>query len=152
MSPNSIIAPPPEKDLLAEVVDQQSPTVRPEGVARSRSQRPEDTAPRGRNWLSDALLEMSPTRPGQRTLDFVLSLSMHALLLVTLVLIPLFFTEALDLKKFTQTFLVAPPPPPPPPPPASPAIVKAVAPKRVDRKSTRLNSSHIQKSRMPSSA
>ncbi len=75
---------------------------------------------------------MSSTRPGRRTLDFFLSLFLHALLLSSLVLIPLFFTEAIDLKHFTQTFLVAPPPPPPPLPPASPAIAKVPsAPRRV---------------------
>ncbi len=47
-----------------------------------------------------------------------------------LVLIPLIYTEALDPRACSATFLVAPPPPPPPPPP--PAIVKTVkAPKIV---------------------
>jgi len=74
--------------------------------------------------FEEALLEMSKSRPGRRTLDFVTSLAVHILLIATFILIPLYYTEAIDLKQFTQTFLVAPPPPPPPPPPAAPSILK----------------------------
>ncbi len=128
MSPYPI-APPSDEELLAEAVEQQSQAARTEQVAPSSGQRPVITAPRGKNWLSEAMLDMSPTRPGRRTVDFVLSLLVHAIFLGTLLLIPLYFTEAIDLKQFTQTFLVAPPPPPPP---ASPAIARvASARKRV---------------------
>jgi protein TonB len=64
----------------------------------------------------DALLEMSSTRPRRRTADFVLAVVFHAVVLATLLLVPLYFTEQLDLTHFTQTFLVVPPPPPPPAP------------------------------------
>ena len=52
---------------------------------------------------------------------------------------------------------VTTPPAVAPPPPASPSAARSAATvrkpaKKTDRKSTRLNSSHIQKSRMPSSA
>ena len=77
--------------------------------------------------FAEALLDLSDTRPGRRTLDFVASLVVHTLLISTLILIPLYFTEAIDLKQFTQTFLVAPPPPPPPPPPAAPTVLKVRA-------------------------
>ncbi len=80
--------------------------------------------------FSGSLLELSSTRPGRRAMDFFLSVLIHGSLLVALVLIPLYFTEAIDLKQFTQTLLVAPPPPPPPP--ATPVITQARAiPKRV---------------------
>ncbi len=125
-------AAPPSEEILAEVIEQQTKTASPQRVAPSSSQQSVLPAPRGRNWLSESLLEMSPTCPGRRTVDFVLSLIVHAIFLGTLLLIPLYFTEAIDLKQFTQTFLVAPPPPPPPPPPASPVIAKvASAPKRI---------------------
>ncbi len=74
--------------------------------------------------FAEALLEASPTRPPHRTFDVVVSLMIHSVLIGILILLPLLFTEAIDLKQFTQTMLVAPPPPPPPPPPAAPAIVK----------------------------
>jgi protein TonB len=80
--------------------------------------------------FSEALLEMSTTRPGRRTFDFIASIFIHALFLGVLLMIPLYFTEGIDLKQFTQTLLVAPPPPPPPPP-AAPAVVKVVAARRV---------------------
>jgi protein TonB len=79
--------------------------------------------------FSEALLEMSTTRPGRRTFDFIASIFIHAIFLGTLLMIPLYFTEAIDLTQFTRTLLVAPPPPPPPPP-AAPAIVKQVVPAR----------------------
>ena len=54
--------------------------------------------------FEEALLEMSKTRPGRRTLDFVTSLAVHILLIATFILIPLYYTEAIDLKQFTQTW------------------------------------------------
>ncbi len=119
-------APPPELEVL-EHPDEQKP---------DREQRPEfepgrEGGPR-HVLFADSLLDLSTTRPRQRTLDFVLSMIVHAIFLGTLILLPLYFTDAIDLKQFTQTFLVAPPPPPPPPPPPEQAIVKmAPGPRRV---------------------
>jgi periplasmic protein TonB len=87
-------------------------------------------APRGANWLSEALLEMSPTRPQRRLRDVLSSVILHVLILGVAILVPLYFTEGIDLKQFTQTLLVAPPPPPPPP--AAPMVAKqASMPRRV---------------------
>jgi len=131
MSPYPI-APPSQEEILAEVIEQEVKATPPKQAAPSPAQRSAIMAPRGKNWLSEAMLDMSPTRPGRRTLDFVLSLIVHVIFLGILLLIPLYFTEAIDLKQFTQTFLVAPPPPPPPPAPASPVIARvASAPKRI---------------------
>jgi periplasmic protein TonB len=90
-------------------------------------------APRPYHLFEEALLEMSTTRPGHRTTDFVLSVMIHGVLLATLLLIPLYFTEGIDLTHFYQTILVAPPPPPPPPPPVAQVISKgkAAPPRRV---------------------
>jgi periplasmic protein TonB len=77
--------------------------------------------------FSEALLDMSTTRPGRRTFDFIASIFIHALFLGILLMIPFYFTEGIDLTQFTRTLLVAPPPPPPPPP-AAPAVVKQVVP------------------------
>jgi len=81
--------------------------------------------------FADALLELSTTQPRQRTLDLVISLLIHFVILTIAILLPLYFTEAIDMKQFSRTLLVAPPPPPPPPPPAAPAVVRVSAPKRV---------------------
>ena len=79
----------------------------------------------GANWLSEALLDMSPTRPRRTTRDVLSSAVLHILILGVAILLPLYFSESIDLKQFTQTLLVAPPPPPPPP--AAPAVAKQVA-------------------------
>jgi protein TonB len=136
------IAPPPEEEALREVVEEWKRQQKPgqaDGLSPARGpveeeppRREKVTAHAPRELFSESLLEMSTTRPGRRTFDFIASLFVHSLLVAALLLIPLYFTEAIDLKQFTQTFLVAPPPPPPPPPPAAPAIVKvASAPRRV---------------------
>jgi len=85
---------------------------------------------RERNVFAEALLEMSPTRPKQSGKRVAYSVLIHTLVLVALILPPLYFTDTINLKQFTQTLLVAPPPPPPPPP-APQAVVKAVAPRHV---------------------
>ena len=51
--------------------------------------------------------------------------NLQSLLLGTVLIIPLMFTEALP-KQQLLTFLVAPPPPPPPPPPAAAAPAQVV--------------------------
>ena len=147
MAPHPSVAPPAEEaeqDTLEQV---HGTWPEPEGPSRGTQpqagpptasgstfpeQMPAGRIPPTRVWLAEALLEQSPTRPGRRTWDLFLSLLLHAIFIATLILIPLYFTEAIDLKQFTQTFLLAPPPPPPPPPPASPMIAKvSSAPKRI---------------------
>ena len=117
MAPNSTLAPPEEGLKPSPSVAQIRSTRLPPIQLGSRADDPR------RQLFAESLLELSETRPGRRTLDFATSMTVHALLIATLILIPLYFTEAIDLKQFTQTFLVAPPPPPPPPP-AAPAVLK----------------------------
>lgn len=59
---------------------------------------------------------------------FFLSFCVQTLLLGILILIPLIYTEAIDLKQFSSTLLVAPPPPPPPPPPPTAQPIARVRP------------------------
>ena len=80
--------------------------------------------------FSDSLLELSSTRPKNSGKRVFYSVLIHTLVLLALILPPLYFTDTINLKQFTQTMLVAPPPPPPPPP-APQALIKAVAPKHV---------------------
>jgi protein TonB len=89
------------------------------------------TAHRAHAIFEETLLEMSTTRPQKRAVDFFVSVFAHAAAITILILLPLYFTEAIDLKQFTQTLLVAPPPPPPPPPPASPTVVKVRPSRRI---------------------
>ncbi len=146
MSPYPI-APPPEEQTQLELKEELSQVQRPSPPQRAEPgpvapeaeaapapgiQRRSGASHAQRALFSEALLGSSSTRPGRRTFDFILSVSLHGLFLATLLLIPLYFTEALDLKQFTKTLLVAPPPPPPPPPPAAPVVTRiASAPRRV---------------------
>ncbi len=125
---------PPQEEASLELAEEWKKTLEPEHPSAEPNAPQDGSKPpvedRKQALFSGSLLELSSTRPGRRTVDFFFSLVLHGLFLGVLLLIPLYFTEALDLKQFTQTFLVAPPPPPPPP--AAPPIVKAASvPRRV---------------------
>ncbi len=61
-----------------------------------------------------AMLDMPLSRQERRNpLEWLASLSFHAIFIGALLAAPLYFTDALDMKSFSQTFLVGPPPPPP---------------------------------------
>ena len=125
MTPHTVAPPPEEEALHAASEEERQPSKAADAGYASQSWH------YSHGLFHDSLLELSTTRPRQRTLDFILSMTFHTIFLGTLILVPLFFTEAIDLKKFATTLLVAPPPPPPPPP-ASPAIARIKTPiKRV---------------------
>lgn len=90
-----------------------------------------DAVRRRNDLFSEALLEMSSTRPQRRTQDLVISVVFHAAVLIALILPSLYFTDTIDLKRFAQTLLVAPPPPPPPAPMAQSVAKVTPAPRRV---------------------
>jgi periplasmic protein TonB len=79
----------------------------------------------------DSLLELSDSRPKGATHRVAFSVVAHIALLTLVLWIPLYFTDALDISAFTQTFLVAPPPPPAPPPAPARTPARAAAPHRV---------------------
>jgi periplasmic protein TonB len=80
--------------------------------------------------LAEAMLENSPTRPPRPTADFIVSAAVQTIFLTGLLLLPLYFTEAIDIHQFNKTLLVAPAPPAPPPPLASLLVARPAAPKR----------------------
>jgi protein TonB len=83
-------------------------------------------APR-KKLFAESILENSPTRPVRRARDFVVSATVQLLLLAALLLLPLYFTQAIDVHQFNKTLLVVPPPAPPPP--QLPASARSVASK-----------------------
>lgn len=117
MAPNTTLEPPP-------VQEAQKQEKQPQYAARKPQAEPAERI-RTRNWLNEALLENSTSRPKRTVWNYIVSVVVQGMILLTMILLPLYFTEAIDLKQFTTTFLVAPPPPPPPPPPVTQAIVKA---------------------------
>lgn len=130
MARNVTLEAPPQEVLSPGAPDQKKEPVKPTRRAGERSD-PLQSA-RRHELFREVLLEMSSTRPGRRTLDFIVSLVFHTVVLTLIILVPLAYTETIDLHAFTRTFLVAPPPPPPPPPPAAAAVAKvAKAPRRV---------------------
>ena len=77
--------------------------------------------------FAEAMLENSPTRPPRRARDFVVSATVQLFLLATLLLLPLYFSQAIDVHQFNKTLLVVPPPAPAPPP--APVSARSVASK-----------------------
>jgi periplasmic protein TonB len=80
--------------------------------------------------LVEAMLENSPTRPPRRMADFIVSATAQTIFLTGLLLLPLYFTEAIDIHQFNRSLLVAPVPPAAPPPPSSLPVARSAAPKR----------------------
>lgn len=69
--------------------------------------------------LSAGMLENNRMKHPKGAVDFLISATAHSLLLAVAILVPLYFTDAIDIHNLETTYLVAPvPPPPPPPPPA----------------------------------
>jgi periplasmic protein TonB len=66
--------------------------------------------------LSAGLLENNRMKRPKTAIDFFVSVTGHGLLVAAVILLPLYFSNALDLRPMETTYLVAPPPPPPPAP------------------------------------
>jgi periplasmic protein TonB len=75
--------------------------------------------------FADALLESGADQRKRRASATVVSVIVQCLLVATIILIPLWFTDALPQQQLV-TFLVAPPPPPPPAPAAPEAATRKV--------------------------
>jgi protein TonB len=74
------------------------------------------------NLFAEALLEAASTHQKRHPLKWLASLGAHVAVLTLLLLLPLYFSQGLDLHRFNVTMLTAPLPPaaaPPPPPPAA---------------------------------
>jgi periplasmic protein TonB len=68
--------------------------------------------------FDDLLLENPHLKRPRRWIDVLVSLAGQAAFIIFLILIPLYYTQGLNIPKFEKTFLISPPPPPPPPPSA----------------------------------
>jgi periplasmic protein TonB len=89
----------------------------PPKVSRKPERREVDERPVD-DTFTKALLEL-PTEYGRRNpLEWGISLVVHGIILAALIITPLLFTQAIDLKALQNTWIIAPAPPPPAPPPA----------------------------------
>ena len=85
------------------------------------------TPAKAQETILNALLKV-PWTQHRNPWDWTVSLIIHAIIVLALVILPLYFTQVIDFHEFQTTFLVAPAPPSPPPPPQS--VMKAIkAPK-----------------------
>lgn len=76
----------------------------------------------------DVLVERPEQEGKRRALTTFSSLVVHTLVVAMALVIPLMYTEVIDIRQLSETWLVAPPPAPPPPPPAPAA---AMQPRRI---------------------
>jgi periplasmic protein TonB len=89
----------------------------------------EDIAVPVKDLFKSALIEKNQMSAGSRTAEVVISVLLHVVVILTPILLSLFYTDTINLKQFTATLLVAPPPPPPPP--AAAPVVKVMPVHRV---------------------
>ena len=76
--------------------------------------------------FAEALLENSSTRQRRSPMDWAISFVIHFTILILALLIPLYFSQSIDMKRLETTLLVAPMPPMAPPPPAPPSVARSV--------------------------
>ena len=79
--------------------------------------------------FTKALLELPCEYKHRNPMEWAFSLVVHVAVIAALIIVPLYFTQAIDLKAFQTNWLVAPAPPGPPPPPpvATVRVMKSVA-------------------------
>lgn len=84
-----------------------------------------------RDPFLEALLALPSAQQRRRNpIDWAASLLVHLVVIASIIAIPLYYTDSIDLRAFAITALVAAPPPPPPPPPPGGGIAKqAMKPK-----------------------
>lgn len=66
--------------------------------------------------FAEGMVENFHLQKPRTWMDFVVSALGHSFVVAVLILLPLYFTQAINMPQFEKTLLVAPPPPPPPPP------------------------------------
>src|SRR5579862_5219967 len=71
--------------------------------------------------FKEALLERVSLSRQNKPAEWMLSIVVHSVVISILLILPLFYTHVLDMKKFEVTYLTAPLPPGAPPPPLPPA-------------------------------
>src|SRR5580658_1965514 len=81
----------------------------------------------GEEPFKEALLEKTFATHKRSPLDWAIAVAVHAAIVAAVIIIPLLFSQTIDLTHFQATYLISPAPPmapPPPPPPAGPAAAR----------------------------
>ena len=79
------------------------------GAARPSVLLPPSAGTEGQAFFDGALLDNAVHK--RKTADWLISLTVHAAIVAALIVVPLFFTQALDLTRSEITYLAPPPPP-----------------------------------------
>jgi periplasmic protein TonB len=80
-------------------------------------------------FFQSSMIENNRIKSGSKTMDFLIALTVNAVILAGPILAGLIYTDTLNLKQFQNTFLIAPPPPPPPPAPGVVQVQAAPVPR-----------------------
>ena len=80
--------------------------------------------------FDDALLNKAALGRKRSAAEWLISFGIHAAIVAATVIVPVYFTQAIDLHQLELTYLVVPPLPPAPPPPVAIAA-QSTMPKRV---------------------
>ena len=75
------------------------------------------------NVFDEALLGKSSLGHQRSPAEWLISVAVHAAIVAALLIVPLFYTQVIDLQQFENTYLAAPPTPVPPPPPPPVGVV-----------------------------
>jgi len=118
-------------EILPDVHAEHVITLPPRAASPQPRSAPEYSRASGGSFLQGALLESHHVKSSSKTLDLLVALTFHAVVIGVPILLGLFYTATLSPKEFATMLLVAPPPPPPPPPAPAAAIVARQAPKHV---------------------
>ena len=83
--------------------------------------------PQAVDTFMKAMLELPSEYKHRNPLEWVCAALFHAVVIAALIIAPLYFTDAIDLRAFQNTWLAEPAPPgPPPPPAAAPQVQRAM--------------------------
>lgn len=100
--------------------------------AQSRAEIPVPSSTEAQERVLNALLDSALHNERRHPLEWAASVVVHGVLLAALIIVPMLFTQAIDLRALQLTYLVAPMPPAaaPPPPPVA-AVVQKLAPRKL---------------------
>ncbi len=103
---------------LSQVADEEEPQQTSDFADSSPSSSDPFPKPPKPSINFDAIpLDKGQMKRPRRAFQVLFSFVAHALFFAIVILIPLFYTQSMNISEFQNTFLVAPPAPPPPPAP-----------------------------------
>jgi len=83
--------------------------------------------------LDEALLNKAALGRNSSVADWLISVGIHAAIVATVLVLPLYFTQAIDLHQLELTYLVAPPLPPAPAPTQPPSVAAGQPAEQIHR-------------------